>query len=378
VVYPEGFFCTTYDEAVNEVASAARNLGKPILAGVSAEGFEIAAFVNPSPNSGETITHRYVKHSSAPFLASEIKGYLGRKDPMFKPIVLGDHRLGVMVCHDMFYGLIPDIYMERSVTCLFDLTGGDVRLNKWKTIVQARSIEFGGPFLCTMANSGDRSGKAAAIAYYDGAALEPVYERLRDDGTGGFAVYELSNRISDQPIQVHQSFSNQQYRDIRVSLDGQGAADINVTHHVSQVSVAGKSLQGKIKQWHSFELHAGRTGVLALPLEAIFSPRRLHELRPPDGTFDHHIVVYHSQKPPKDVDRVLAMARLRAIEHRIAACVLAGTMREAIKTNNYKYIQRFHDTNGVFGLDAKNLGGTRAGCVAGIPENKIDGYLALC
>ena len=380
VVYPECYFGGTVNSAVGIVAARADEFGKPVLGGVSTkEGFETAAYANPKPRKGETKKHFYVKHSSAPRLASEYKGYRGRKDPMFDPIVLGGHRLGVMVCHDMYYGLIPDIYAERGATCLFDLTGGNVRLNKWRTIVQARSIEFSGPFLCTMSLFHDgTNGQAAAIAYHDGGVLEPTFKRLRKDGTGGYAVFELSSAAPNGPIDIYQGFSGKQYRDIRVSLNGKGAADINVATRGKGVTVTGELRGRKVKNWHSFDIPAGPTGVLALPLAEIFSPRKLYELRPPSGTFDHHIVVYHARGAPVEADGVISMARLRAIEHRVAVCILAGDVREAIKTNNYKSIQRFCETDGVFGLDTRNLGGTRAGCVAGIPEEKIDDYLALC
>lgn len=378
VVYPEAFFLEVpIDEAVDVVMESALDLGRPVLAGVYTGEFETAAYANPSPRSGETDTHLYVKHSTAPQLAFQRPGYRGRSDPMFKPISLGGHRFGAMVCHDMYYGLLPDIYAERGATALFDLTGGNVRLNKWRTIVQARSIESGGPFMCTMALDVGESGQAAAIAYHDGIALEPLYSELGDDGTGGFAVFELRAAAPQGLVDVQQGFSNQRYQEILISLHGKGGADINIAPRGTGVTVTGRLRQRKVKRWQSFDLPVGRTGVLALPLEEIFSPRRLYELRPPEGTFDHHIAVYYSRNAPGDEGRVMSMARLRAIEHRVGVCVLAGTMREAIKTNNYKYIQRFHDTDGVFGLSAKNLGGTRAGCVPGIPTAMIDDYLAL-
>ena len=73
----------------------------------------------------------------------------------------------------------------------------------------------------------------------------------------------------------------------------------------------------------------------------------------------------------------MATARLRAIEHRVAVVIFAGEMREVIKTDNYKHIQRIKPKKNIFGLNARNLGGTHSACKSGIPEELIGRYLEL-
>ena len=78
---------------------------------------------------------------------------------------------------------------------------------------------------------------------------------------------------------------------------------------------------------------------------------------------------------------MLDLMKARAIEHRIGVLVLAGRMREAVKTNRYKNIQRFRATNAIFGWNARFLGGTWSTASAaghlGITEKAFPRYLAL-
>jgi hypothetical protein len=69
----------------------------------------------------------------------------------------------------MFYGLVGHRLRQNGAQVLIDLTYGNVNPVKWRNIVRGRSLEFAGPFLCTMAYDPKRkSGSAAAIAYQGG------------------------------------------------------------------------------------------------------------------------------------------------------------------------------------------------------------------
>jgi hypothetical protein len=380
VVFPESYEDAALDSAIAVARTLADDFNVPVLAGVEThEGFQTAAYFNPNPFSGETASHLYIKHSSAAHLAFERRNYRGRRDPMFKPICLGGQRLGVMICHDMFYGLITDIYLEKEATGLFDLTGGDVRLAKWRNIVQGRSIELGGPFFCTMARGENVRAQAGAIAFRNGLEQKPITSHLGPEGTGGFAIFPLSPGAGKEArLESSDRFSShEQYKDIRVSLGGRGFAHVAISVSSGKAKVEGQASTGLEQRWHGFKLPAGHTGVLCLPLKELWSPRRLYEMFPSDGAFAHHIVVYFATETPADPERVLALARLRAIEHRIAVGILAGGMREMLKTNTWKSIQRFRPNGDVFGLDARNLRGTRSACAAGISVNLIDAYLEL-
>lgn len=378
VIFPECFLDEPeLKNAVPAVRALAEELRTPVLSGVSIdESYETAAFVNPEPGPSDTKEHLYVKHSSAAKLAYEVPGYQGRKDPMFQPIKISGHRLGVLVCHDMFFGLLPALYIEKGATGLVDLTGGNVQIKKWRNIAQARSIEVKGPFLCTMAklDNPDLSGKAEAIAYCDGADIPPLQNHTDPDGTGGFSIFPLM--IQNPVTRIVQDFSPRKYSDIRVSLGGSGKADIYISDPAAGIKISGTRHHTEGK-WHAFDLPSGRVGVIALPLEAIFDPLRLYKDRAPNDAFTQHIAVYYDDSAPSSEDRVIAMARLRAIEHRIAVALMAGVLQEVIKTDKYKHIQRFQPDGDVFGLNKANLGGTYVTYSNAIPPKLFDKYLDL-
>jgi predicted amidohydrolase len=381
VVHDEWFLYGPLDDWHATVGKYAEKLRTPVLSGYGAnEGYITAAYVNPRPDPGDTAQHQYFKHSSADLLPYQRESYRGRDDSMFEPIRLAGHRIGVMVCHDMFFGLITARYLDHGATALFDLTGGDVKLGKWRTICQGRSVEVGGPFYCTMAlGDGSKRGQAAAIAYCDGAEVQPLSSHTRPDGTGGFNIYPMTiGPLPGMKAEVHQKLSpRSDYRDIRVSLDGSGAAEIKIASQGGGVRIEGTKPLGVTEGWHGFGLPAGKVGVLAVPLDQLGDPRVLYRLRPPQGAFGHHVVVYHAPKAPADEEKALALLRLRAVEHRIAACALAGEYKEAIKTDNYKHIQRIPPRNDVFGLNARNLGGTHVTWSNAIPPEMFGQYLEL-
>ena len=55
----------------------------------------------------------------------------------------------------------------------------------------------------------------------------------------------------------------------------------------------------------------------------------------------------------------------------------ARPLRDVMKTDNYKHIQRRRPQGGWYGLDLRNLGGTRVATHAGIPDRWFQQYLAL-
>lgn len=380
VVFPEYFLSEPpLDKVIDKVRPFAEELRTPTLSGVcTKEGYTAAVYVNPDHKADDTKTHVYCKHSSSSRLAYEIPGYASKHDPMFLPITLGVQKIGVMLCHDQFFGLITARLLECGATGLFDLTGDNVQLKKWTNIVQARSIEVGGPFFCTMAyNATGMKGKACTIAYYDGVALEPFESNTEPDGKEGFDIYEWPIKSLHTNVEAKQSYSDKKYSDICISLEGSGPTDIQVKRSGRILKLTGKNPLYKHDQWYGFKTSKGLIGVLPLPIEDIYSPKKLYILRPPQGTFQHHIVIYHDMPAPKDKDRILVMARLRAIEHRVGVGILAGNMREVIKTDNYKHIQRFRGENGVFGLDVNQLGGTYTTYKNAIPKKLFEKYLAL-
>ena len=166
VAFPENFRrCGPRKNVVATVRSIAEDLGIPVVAGIycSDEDMQCAGYWNPSPERGETREHFYAKHATSNRLAFELNDYASVRDRLFTPIQLRGRRIGVQLCHDMFFGLVGARLVGSGADVLLDLTGSNVNLRKWTNVIAARSLEHDVPFLCTMANWEGESGAAAAI-----------------------------------------------------------------------------------------------------------------------------------------------------------------------------------------------------------------------
>lgn len=384
VVFPEGYHPAAHLAAEAHVDGWAEELNSPVLIGLSLDsGFEFAGFRNPNPRPGETSTHFYIKHSTSERLAFEWPDYDRVRDRMFEPISLRGIKLGVQICHDMFFGLIGARLRARGATALIDLTGGGVNLSKWKNIIQARSLELDGPFFCTMARRPGERGAATGIAYTHGRPMRPVIDATRKGGAGGFVVFDAGDEgYEGEDATATQAFSDKIYKDLRIALGHRESpsADVSISIQGGRLIAFGSRPAKAPPGWQGFLTKQGTLGVLLLPLASLTDALAFHRAEPPTGTFDHHLVVYGggtSQRSPSDI---MALLRMRAIEHRIAAAALTPTMREVVKTNRYKNIQRMKGSDGVFGLDANFLGGnfegTRSGKL-GIPTRFMPEYRAL-
>ncbi len=349
----------------------------PVLMGFkSKEGFQIAIYVNPNSSRSETRLHRYVKHSSADQLAFEWPGYAGSSDAMFDPVVVGEARIGVQVCHDMFYGLIGHRLRHRGANLHIVLSGRDVHRRKWSNVLAGRSLELKAPFLCTMAKCGE-TGSARALAFDQGRQLLPAVSMVNSEGFAGFEVFDLGDRHLEPPHR--QSSSDMRYRDISISRNPSVCADIHFNPRSGKISLKGRRELDSVDKWRVFRTTAGPAGVLTLPIDALHDGLAVHrhDVRP--SSFAHHIVAYVGE--PHDLDEAITLTKLRAIEHRVAVLLAGNATWECIKTTRYKYIQRLRPRNGVFNLNAECLGGTASALagrgVLGIPRRHFDKYRAL-
>lgn len=373
--YYEGLSCDEMEEwAIGEWFDY---LNVPILMGFkSKEGFQIAIYVNPTSSRSETRLHRYVKHSSAERLAFEWPGYAGGGDAMFDPIVLGDARIGVQICHDMFYGLVGHRLQHRGANLHIDVSGQDVNRRKWSNVLAGRSLELKAPFLCTMARR-EKSGSACALAFDQGRQLLPAFSRVNSEGFAGFEVFDLGDRRLSPPY--HQSFSGMSYRDISISRNASARADIHLIPQSAGVSLNGRRELDPVGRWRVFRTKAGPAGVLTLPIDALHDGLSIHRHDVRQSSFTHHIVAYFGE--PEDLGEAITLTKLRAIEHRMAVLLVGDATWECIKTTRHKNIQRLCPQNGVFKLNAECLGGTATALQGrnglGIPKRDFDKYRAL-
>jgi predicted amidohydrolase len=381
VVFPEGYECVPVDEARDTLAWWASALRVPVLMGVEADGYQLAVYHNPRPQGDETSQHLYVKHSTAGRLAYEWPGYQGAADPMFHPIRLKGECLGVHICHDMYYGLVGHRLLGAGSRVLIDLTAGNVILAKWRNIVRARSLEAGGPFLCTMGYDPERgSGRTAGLAYRAGRPIVPVSDRTGPGGVGGYVIIDIDGPVNEDS-NGDQPYTENLYTDIRLSLGTGSPADVSCRLQTQGITIGGAGACEGYDRWLGFTNSAGKIGVLPLALSELADGRAVHLAGVPEGVFDHHLLLYHASDPPSRINDNLSLMKLRAIEHRVGVAMLAGGVREVVKTNRYKSIQRFVERDGVFGLNAEFLGGTwsTAGTTSfqGVPRRWFSSYLSL-
>jgi len=357
VVYPEGYVKAPADRVQRAVNRRADHLGAPVLLGVATnEGFQVAAYRNPRARGQETPTHLYVKHSSPPRLAFEWPNYAGPRDAMFLPICLRGWSLGVQICHDMYFGLVGQLLRHAGATAFINLTGGNVVAQKWANVMRGRSLELNGPFLCTMARDPARSGASRALAFDQAqpmrlAAWAPG---MPAGEPGGYAVVELGS----QPFSVldEQGFSLQSYDDVTVAVGTGKDADLVVARTADGMTLSGRQPERTVGEWRGFATRHGRMGVLLLGLEEMRDGLALYHAMPPEGVFDHHLVVYQAPQSPVNRANCLTLLKLRAIEHRIGAMLVAGEVHELVKTDQYKKIRRLQERDRCFGLNARNLG----------------------
>lgn len=263
-----------------------------------------------------------------------------------------------MLCHDMFFGLVGARWCAAGADALVDLTGSNVNLAKWTNVIAARSLEFDMPFLCTIGHwAFQDSGSADAIGFRSGRPLRPL-RSIDTAHDGRVVIFDLAGEQDRSAWDgASQAFTDKRYRTIRVAL---GATTASAHAHVGIDRRIKGHVDAKASGWHRFKIGNAIVGVLALPLSALRDSLAIHRAEPTPTPFDHHVVVFAGSDIDLDLSDALSLAKLRAIEHRMAIGVLSPTIREMIKTNRYKNIQRFQHDDGVFGLDAMFMAGTYA------------------
>jgi len=166
-----------------------------------------------------------------------------------------------------------------------------------------------------------------------------------------------------------------------VALGTGAAADVCIDLKKGAPRITSRREVRQRGRWTEIECEKGRLGVLPLQLDDLRNGLRLDAERPPEHVFEHHLVVYAGSASEEGLPRMLAFAKLQAIEHRVGVAVLAGGDRELVKTNRYKNIQRFEERDGRFGMNAEFLGGpwstASANSRLGIPREFFSAYLAL-
>lgn len=390
VAFPEGFvnasggrgtLSAARQVAVLGVKSLAEDLAVPVLAGVWCEdvidgrGMQCAGYWNPKPKDGDTRQHFYAKHSTSAVLPYELSDYTALRDAMFEPIQLRGRKLGIQLCHDQFFGLISARLVHEGADVLIDLTGRSVVRAKWFNVVAGRSLEHRLPYFCTMSHDNSKKTRNVALAFgfRDGAELTPLREKKDSRRNGALALFALDGDVLSRSGE--QPYSSRSYNDVTLALaPSTSRATIRVDFCQHERAAHGS--------WRSMPPVNGHSvGMLALPADALRDPLCIYAHERGESPFDVNVVCFTSPIDALSRDEAIILARLRAIEHRVAIVICTPTVREVIKTNRYKSIQRIQERDGVFGLDLHFLGGTFASMEGsegrGIPRQYQPDYSKL-
>ena len=384
IVFPEGYiYNCKLNNAVSEVCKLSKRMEVAVLSGVeSKEGYQVAIFYNPKHEDVETEKHIYIKHSSAGKLAYEFESYKGRFDQMFKPIIFRGRKIGVMICHDMFFPLITHNLIKNGAEILVDLTGGNVISQKWCNIIKARSLEIRGPFLCTMGYNNNDRRKSTCIAYDNGKKIIFQYfqngkevESFDGPKPPGFCIAVIpSDKTYDENYEI--SLSRCEYSDIRISLNRNKKADLEIINIDNKLSVSshGKELHPEKNGWIKIK----KVGLLPLPIEEILNRVIVVEKSLKiDDKIDFYFILYYANRTSLAPSELITLAKLRAIENRVGILILTDEMRVALKTTKYKNIQFLMEKNGVFSFNKESLGGPQSIFTKAIPLIFKDKYLEL-
>lgn len=389
VVFPESFISRYFHEGTVEsgnriLKKLAQDMDCAVISGFkTTDGFETALFYNPNPGRGETWQHLYYKHFLADKVAFELDDWESKVDEIFSPIRIKGQRLGVCVCYDMFWPAIIQAFENRGARVFIDLTGDNVVPHKWKTIVSGRSVESSSPFLCTMGYYHGWGGEAIALAFDRGLAMEmtlPGDEGAFESPVPPTFVCVAIPSVRTTDILPEKPYSGTWQNDITASLGTSARADIEIGRKGSRyiVSSHGKTCQIKKNEWSLIKGRHHKIALLCLGMEDLKDRSVLLRAAPsPFREADdvEHVVVYcgnnHSGLSQRDI---ISLASLRVIEHRIAALIMDGDCKEAIRQTKTKGVMRLEERNGLFGIRVNQMGRLLG---PSVPEQYRDQYLSL-
>lgn len=397
VVLPEGYLDDVpLDYHIDEVREYAGVFNTAILIGMSTvEGYEIASYYNPRPLNEDTNQHIYIKHSFAAKIAYEYENYEEEKSEMFNPIRINGYEIGVCICYDMFFPLIPTRYVDkgRNADIVIDLSYGRVIQSKWENIAAGRSLESRISFLCTMGYDPtfNKRGKSVSIAFNNGKRIEQMVGRLESDGltkslagaeAPGFAIIDFpvdEKHLKPRPI------TDTYYKDtktrkagvdnISISLGKLTNADISLLNWGNQVIFRGDNTSYEVVKgrWYDKLYKEDKNlRIMVLDLPEIGNPFAITENLPPDKNAYHLVCYCSNDNAVYSSEEIYTLAKLRAIENRVAIACYTPSVNEVIRANYEKMTSRFREIDGIFEFKAIALGGPLS---VFTESNSLSGYV---
>ena len=257
---------------------------------------------------------------------------------MFTPIALKGRRLAVQICHDMFFGFLGQRMKKGGADIFLDITGGGVNARKWSNVVRGRSLELAARFYARWRSAQETAAVARTFAFHSGTPWKAAVRNVEEAGFGGYEIFAVERSAPAVAAPQDEGvLTSKRYRDITIGRRPGTTADISINPTRGVLRPARLSTSAA-SSWRYFESQAGPVGVLPLPLTALRDGLALYRRLPPRD-FQHHLAVYFSKATPSNFHDFIALAKLRAIEHRLAIVIVAGgrqklSRRTAIRTSS--------------------------------------------
>lgn len=327
IVFPEAFgYVANYEDALDTIKTIGDGLNTPIAIGLSfADGTEEAYYYNPLndpryPN--DTLYKMYIKHTSAQRVFFDDLYSEEFIEQQYAPIELKGQKIQLVVGEDAHYPLLIETLAQQGMHTLITLTRNNIRPTKLQDFLQGRSMELNGAVLCTMADDPNDNYTVAPVAYRNGQLLTPLYKQTTKHH------YAIYNTSTFQTAPATLQYSKSVYDDLVI---GYATGDIFINRQTTLPI---------IDQFpHSYRLlkdgnmiHAHFASIAALyDRTYIFKEPRRHG--------DHELFIYEADYI--EYDEAVALAKLRALENRVAVVIVMKDQLIGAKVNRFSDAQLF-------------------------------------
>lgn len=327
VVFPEAFgYVENYEDALTTVKTIGDGLNTPIVIGLSfADGTEEAYYYNPIDDPrypNDTLHKTYVKHSSAERVFFDDLYSEEFIEQQYAPIILKGQKIQIVLGEDAHYPLLVETLARQGMHTLITLTRNTVRTSKLQDFLQGRSMELNGATLCTMSDDPNNHHTLAPIAYRNGQLLTPMYKHTNKHH------YVIYNTSTFQTLPTTSPCSKRIYEDLVIAKSG------------GDISVHGHTTLPIIDQFeHSYRLLKDGQIIHTHFASSSALYDRTYIFKEPRQNGDHELFIYEAAYI--EYDEAVALAKLRALENRVAVIIAMKDQLIGAKVNRFGDAQLF-------------------------------------
>ena len=352
IVFPEAYEYIEHEKL--SPWDAVRALGDKfqtaVIVGYSLDlGTEEAYYYNPNADEAqyETNFSFYIKHATAHRVMFEEALSEENIATIYAPVYLKGKHIQFSICHDMYYPLIMERFAQEGMDIYINLTGGNVKMSKWGAILKGRSVELSGPVLCTMGNRTSMRQASERLMYRDGKRIAPIKSSSAGKSTHAFSIFDLDS--TEELEETPHYYSDKVYTAFTV---GEQGAHI---HLKEGQAIPNRAVEATSEQSFRMNVEEGTVHVHIGGEEHLKD--RAYVFEEPRFTGDHELFIYFCDASLSYEDAI-SLAKLRAIENRIAVVIDTPHYRIGAKTNRYKDVQLFErptigfDLQHMYGFDS--------------------------